>query len=58
MVMQFAEGLSDGQATDVLRGHIDWKYELNLEIRYFGFDQTILSEFRARLVKGQAEHLF
>jgi len=27
-VMQFAEGLSDRQAADAVRGRIDWKYAL------------------------------
>ncbi len=25
-VLQFAEGLSDRQAADAVRGHLDWKY--------------------------------
>ena len=56
-VMQFTEGLSDRQAADAVRGRIDWKYALNLEITDSGFDHTVLSEFRTRLVEGQAEHL-
>ena len=56
-IMQFAEGLSDRQAADAVRGRIDWKYALNLEITDSGFDHTVLSEFRSRLVEGQAEHL-
>jgi transposase len=56
-VMQFAEGLSDRQAADAVRGRIDWKYALNLELSNPGFDHTVLSEFRSRLVEGQAEQL-
>jgi transposase len=56
-VMQFAEGLSDRQAADAVRSRIDWKYALSLELTDPGFDHTVLSEFRARLVAGQAEHL-
>ena len=56
-IMQFVEGLSDRQAADGVRGRIDWKYALNLELTDSGFDHTVLSEFRARLVEGQAEHL-
>lgn len=56
-VMQFAKGLSDRQAADAVRGRIDWKYALNLEMTNSGFDHTVLSEFRTRLVEGQAEHL-
>jgi transposase len=54
-VMQFAEGLSDRQAADAVRSRIDWKYALSLELTDPGFDHTVLSEFRTRLVAGQAE---
>jgi transposase len=56
-VMQFAEGLSDRQAADAVRSRIDWKYALSLELPDPGFDHTVLSEFRTRLVAGQAEQL-
>lgn len=56
-VMQFAEGLSDRQAAEAVRARIDWKYTLGLELTDSGFDFSILSEFRARLVQGAAEHL-
>jgi transposase len=56
-VMQFAEGLSDCQAADAVRSRIDWKYALSLELTDPGFDHTVLSEFRTRLVAGQAELL-
>jgi transposase len=54
-VMQFAEGLSDRQAADAVRGRIDWKYALNKELSDPGFDHTVLSEFRGRLIAGGAE---
>jgi transposase len=54
-VFQFAEGLSDGQAADAVRGRIDWKYALSLELSDDGFDASVLSEFRQRLVQGSAE---
>jgi transposase len=54
-VMQFAEGLSDRQAADAVRGRIDWKYALNKELSDPGFDHTVLSEFRGRLIEGGAE---
>ena len=57
LVMQFAEGLSDRQAADAVRGRIDWKYVLALELTDPGFDASILSEFRTRLTQGEAEHL-
>jgi len=56
-IMQFAEGLSDAQAADAVRGRIDWKYALGLELTDSGFDASVLSEFRTRLVGGQAELL-
>lgn len=54
-IMQFAEGLTDRQAADAVRGHIDWKYTLGLELTDSGFDFSVLSKFRARLLEGQAE---
>jgi transposase len=56
-VLQFAEGLSDRQAADAVRGRIDWKYLLGLELGDPGFDHTVLSEFRTRLVDGNAERV-
>jgi transposase len=56
-VMQFAEGLSDRQAAEAVRARIDWKYALGLELTDPGFDFSILSEFRARLIADSAEHL-
>src|SRR5215469_9728033 len=54
-VLQYVEGLSDRQAAEAVRGRIDWKYALALELTDPGFDHTVLSEFRSRLVHGQAE---
>jgi len=54
-IFQFAEGLSDRQAADAVRGRIDWKYALCLELEDPGFDASVLSEFRARLLSGAAE---
>ena len=56
-VLQFVEGLSDRQAADAVRGRIDWKYALGLSLIDPGFDHTVLSEFRSRLVEGGAERL-
>jgi transposase len=57
LVLQTVEGLTDRQAAEAVRGRIDWKYALGLELSDPGFDASILSEFRARLVEGQAETL-
>lgn len=49
-VLQFAENLTDRQAADAVRGRIDWKYCLGLALTDPGFDFSVLSQFRARLV--------
>ena len=56
-LFQFAEGLPDRQATEAVRGRIDWKYALALPLADPGFDSTVLSEFRSRLVAGGAEQV-
>lgn len=54
-VMQYMEGLSDRQAADAVRGRIDWKYALGLALDDEGFDASVLSEFRDRLLTGGQE---
>jgi transposase len=54
-VFQFAENLSNRQAADTVRGRIDWKFALGLALTAAGFDHTVLSEFRQRLVADGAE---
>jgi transposase len=56
-VFQFSEHLSDRQAADAVRARIDWKYALGLELTDPGFHFSVLAEFRARLIAGDAEHL-
>jgi transposase len=51
-VLQFRENLSDRQAAEAVRARIDWKYLLGLELTDAGFDFSVLSEFRSRLVTG------
>lgn len=51
-VLQFRESLSDRQAAEALRARIDWKYLLGLELDDHGFDFSVLSEFRSRLING------
>jgi transposase len=53
--MQFAEGLSDRQAAEAVRGRMDWKYALGMELAAAGFDYAVLTAFRMRLVHGAAE---
>src|SRR6266699_1061101 len=55
MVLQCMEHLTDRQAADAVRRRLDWKYILSLELIDAGFDHTVLSEFRSRLVAGHAE---
>src|SRR5438128_9300217 len=54
-VLQFTENLTDRQAADAVRGRLDWKYCLGLSLEDEGFDFSVLSEFRARLVAGGLE---
>lgn len=54
-LMQFSENLTDRQAADAVRGRIDWKYALGLALSDPGFDFSVLSEFRTRLMAGTAE---
>jgi len=56
-VMQFREGLSDRQAADAVRGRMDWKYLLGLELSDPGFDSSVLSEFRQRLLSNEKDLL-
>ena len=56
-ILQFAEGLSDRQVAHAVRSRIDWTYVLRLELTDPGFDASVLSEFRARLIAGAAEYL-
>ena len=52
-VLQFVEGLSDRAAADAVRGRLDWKYVLGLELTDLGFHHTVLSEFRSRPVMNR-----
>ncbi len=54
-LVQFAEGLSDQQAAEAVRGRLDLKYMLSLDLTDPGFDASVLCEFRQRLLEGKAE---
>lgn len=56
-IRQFREHLADRQAAEAVRARIDWKYLLRLELTDPGFDFSVLSEFRDRLLAGSAEEL-
>jgi transposase len=56
-VLQFTGNLTDRQAADAVRGRLDWKYALGLALADDGFDFSVLSEFRDRLVAAGAERV-
>lgn len=55
LALQFAENLSDRQATNAVRARIDWKYFLGLELADPGFHYSVLSDFRGRVIEGSLE---
>ncbi|HEY6409809.1 MAG TPA: IS1182 family transposase [Ktedonobacteraceae bacterium] len=56
-VLQAIEGLTDRQAAEAVRTRIDWLYALALPLDDPGFDFTILTDFRQRVLSGQAQDL-
>jgi transposase len=54
-VMQYIEGVGDRQAADYVRDRISWKYALGLPLDDPGFNFSVLSEFRGRLLTDDAE---
>ena len=56
-VLQFSENLTDRQAAEAVRDRMTWKYALGLELEDPGFDASVLSEFRSRLVAGDLTSL-
>ncbi|WP_234312181.1 transposase [Streptomyces griseus] len=54
-VLQFAENLTDRAAAHRVRFGMDVKYALGMELDDPGFDASVLSEFRARLVEHGLE---
>src|SRR4029450_5878419 len=53
-ILQFRENLPDRRAAEAVRARIDWKYLLGLDLTDAGFDFSVLSEFRARLLAGSS----
>ena len=49
-VLQAAEDLTDVQAAAAVRLRLDWKYLLGLSLADRGLDDSVLSEFRTRVV--------
>lgn len=58
LVMQFMENYTDRQAAEAMRTRIDWKYVLSLELTDPGFDFSVLSEFRQRVLTAGLEEVF
>src|SRR3989442_5504062 len=56
-VLQALEGLTDRQAADAVRTRIDWLYALALPLDEPGFDYSILSDFRQRVLAAHAQDL-
>jgi transposase len=56
-VLQAIEGLTDRQAAEYVRSRIDWRYALALPLDDPGFDYSILSDFRQRLLAAGAHDL-
>ena len=52
-IFQFMEGLTDRQTAEAVRARIDWKYVLGLELTDQGFDFSVLSDWRKRLIENQ-----
>lgn len=54
-VLQMVENLTDRQAAEAVRDKISWKYALGLTLTDTGFDYTVLSQFRTRIVEHGLE---
>jgi len=56
-VLQALENLSDRQAAEMVRARLDGKYALSLPLDDEGFDASILTDFRQRLLEHGAQDL-
>ena len=54
-VFQMAENLTDRQAAEAVRDRLSWAYALGLGLEDTGFDFTVLSQFRTRVVEHHLE---
>jgi transposase len=55
-IFQFAEDISDQRASVAVRTRMDWKYALHLPLKQAGFDHTLLSDYRQRLLCSPLDH--
>jgi len=59
LLLQFYDGVSDGEAVQRLLFDLRWKVAINLPLDYAGFDPSSLTYFRKRLVEnGQERYAF
>src|SRR5437588_3651158 len=56
-VIQYMENYTDRQVAEAVKTRIDLKYALSLELTDLGFDFSVLSEFRNRLIEGRLEEV-
>ncbi len=56
--MQYIANLSHRGAAEAVAARIDWKYVLGMDLSDPGFDFSVLSSFRSRLLNGSKEKLF
>ncbi|MFF3159117.1 transposase [Streptomyces sp. NPDC057910] len=54
-VFQMAESLTDRRAAEAVRDRLSWRYALGLGLEDTGFDHSVLSQFRARVVEHGLE---
>ncbi len=54
-VFQMVENLTDRQAADAVRDRLSWMYALGLDLADTGFDHSVLSQFRTRVVEHGLE---
>lgn len=59
LILQYVAGYSDRQTCEAVRDQISWKYALSVELTDTGFDHSVLSDYRTRLLEDKGEeHIF
>lgn len=56
-LLQFIDNVPDRKAEECVRLHLGWKYALDVEIGYKGFDHSSLGKYRDRLLAGNSERV-
>jgi transposase len=57
LTFQMVEKVGDRKAAELVASRIDWKYAMHLPLEYPGFDWSVLSEFRQRLLDHKQDRL-